>query len=170
MSKQVFVGYDIAPVAENEVTKLVEACQTEAEAQALADQCGGFMYWSLYGASPSGPVECIGDFHSYDGAAEIYERITGRRAPQEAGRWDGLPASPVQELLARLVEVLPYAESRIETMLEACGEGMDEYTSSARDKFRRAVALAVELGAKPAAAIGGEVSFLAAVRGPLASG
>ncbi len=73
MSK--FIGYEVAPATETNGEVL--AHDDEASAKALGHDC----FWSLYGRNPDYTMTCIGDFRSFDFAADIYQRITGHLKP-----------------------------------------------------------------------------------------
>ncbi|HBG29149.1 MAG TPA: hypothetical protein DDW98_00710 [Gammaproteobacteria bacterium] len=77
MSK--FIAYELAPATE--MSGEVMAHDDEASAKAIA--CDYF--WSLYGRNHDQTVTCIGDFQTYDFAAEIYHGITGHPKPANLG-------------------------------------------------------------------------------------
>ncbi len=65
-----FDAYEIHPVVQRRMpdgSSFAEQTDDPAEARR----------WSLFGHIPGQGLECIGDFPSYDLAAEIYARITG---------------------------------------------------------------------------------------------
>jgi hypothetical protein len=70
-----FIGYELAPASE--ASGEVSAHDDEASARAT----GAGWFWSLYGRDVDGTVICIGDFRSFDSAADIYHRITGHAKP-----------------------------------------------------------------------------------------
>jgi hypothetical protein len=74
-----FDAYEIAPVLDDGDT--CAQCISLADAQERATD-GDTIIWSLYGHLPEGGVLCIGDFKSYDDAAEVYSLITGEPAPE----------------------------------------------------------------------------------------
>jgi len=72
-----FDAYEIHPVTEHRApdgSSFAEQAADPAEAS----------YWSLFGHIPGQGLECIGDFPTYELAAEIYARITGRGYGEDA--------------------------------------------------------------------------------------
>jgi hypothetical protein len=87
-----FDAYEIHPVTAHRAPDGGTFCE-------IADDPAEASFWSLYGHIPGQGVECIGDFKSFELAAEIYARITGHRYGEEA---------PVRNP-AKLVEALKLA-------------------------------------------------------------
>lgn len=85
-----FTAYEIAPVAEFDDGHR-EARISMDEARAFSD-C---TYWSLFGRTPSGEYQCIGDYCDYFRIVEMYTAITGCIAPEnpDAIRLTNLPIS-----------------------------------------------------------------------------
>lgn len=72
-----FDAYEIHPVVYHQTpdgSRFAEQATNPAEASC----------WSLFGHISGQGLECIGDFPSYELAAEIYARITGRIHDEEA--------------------------------------------------------------------------------------
>lgn len=65
-----FDAYEIHPVAQRRMQG--GSCIAEQTDDPAEASC-----WSLFGHIPGQGLECIGDFPSYELAAEIYARITG---------------------------------------------------------------------------------------------
>jgi hypothetical protein len=87
-----FDTYKIHPVTEHRAPDGSTFCK-------VADDPAKASFWSLYGHIPGQGVACIGDFASFEAAAEVYARITGHRYGEEA---------PVRNP-AKLVEALKLA-------------------------------------------------------------
>jgi hypothetical protein len=87
-----FDAYEIHPVTEHCAPDGSTFCE-------IADDPAEASFWSLYGHIPGQGVECIGDFASFEAAAEIYARITGQ------GWGEKTPAPGT----ARLVEAVKLA-------------------------------------------------------------
>jgi hypothetical protein len=71
-----FDAYEIHPVACHQAPdgrRFTEPTTDPAEAQG----------WSLFGHIPGQGLECVGDFASFEAAAEIYARITGRQPNED---------------------------------------------------------------------------------------
>lgn len=65
-----FDAYEIHPITVRQTPdgrRFAERVAASAEAD----------YWSLFGHIPGQGLECIGDFPTYERAAEIHARITG---------------------------------------------------------------------------------------------
>jgi hypothetical protein len=92
-----FDAYEIAPVTSDEDGDCMpHLTLQEAEEQLEYPGTNATVFWTLYGHHPSGGVSAIGDFDSYESAAEMYYFITGCEAPdnEEMEALHALPPAP----------------------------------------------------------------------------